>query len=309
MLGLTRLLQFGTGKYGAILLALFLVLQGYLIIRPSTSPLDPARAEAADRVAADVGEALGAYANSAWSGKYVKVERLQGDQGDHLRTRIESALQSGTNCRLVTDSMLAGLRDQVAAKAARLGIVKAAAADAWKGRPVATTGAALGVAREAGLDYVVYGVVEDFRTLNGIASLRAAIEVAGKGSAVPVFRRTFKNQSGMVFAHVDIGRQPGKRGGASLRLSGWLLFVVLLPICTAPFWREQLERESNFVNFTCLGALTSVDALVTWSLMGFRLGTVWLGVVFTLAVVLAWSYNLLVLSTLERNREREAYAA
>ena len=65
----------------------FLLAQGYLLIRPSAPPLDPVRAEAAERVAAQVAEAIGAHAGGTWSSRYVRVARFQGDPGDHLRAR------------------------------------------------------------------------------------------------------------------------------------------------------------------------------------------------------------------------------
>lgn len=308
MVWLAKLVQLGASKYGIALLVLFLVVQGYLFIRPHTPELDPVRAQAADAVAADIAEALGTQADSAWSSKYVKVARLDGDQGDAIRTRIEAALQTRTNCKLVVDSVFAEVRDQVAAKLARLGAIKAATADRWKGQPIQTATDALALARRRGLDYVVYGAVEDFRVLHDQSFVKVAVRVAAAAAGSVVFERRFEEGDAAVFAGVTTDALRADTTRAGWRLVGWLLFVILLPVCSASFWKGLLERESNLVNAVCLIVLTLIDGLLAWALMGFWLETIWLWLILVFGAVTATIYNLLILNILERNRERGKYA-
>lgn len=306
IIGLTHLIQFATSKYGIMILAAFLAVQGYLLIRPLQKPLDPARAQAADRVCERIVKALSDEAQDTWSAKYVKVARLAGDHGDHIRSRIEAALPARTNCRLVTDSVLAEMRDTIMAKAARLGIVKTATADRWKIRPVTGLNDALALSKSAGVEYVVYGAVEDFRALGEQTYARVSVALADAASGETVFQQSFEDGNGDVFAAIDPDLMAGEAKRAGWRFVGWVLFVLLLPVCTGSFWVGLLERESNVTNALCLLFLTLLSTLLAWALMGFWMGTVWNWLTLALAFTAAVTWNLFVLSLLERNRVERA---
>jgi hypothetical protein len=97
----------------------------------------------------------------------------------------------------------------------------------------------------------------------------------------------------------------GNDGGmlrAMWRLAGWLLFVLLLPVATAPFWLRLLDNESNADNAFALAFLTLVDAALAWGLLGFPL-TRWpmlVPVAFALGIAAAW--NFFALNLLETRR-------
>lgn len=306
-MGMARLIQFGATKLGIMALVGFLVFQGYLLIRPIPVPLDPVRAQTADRVTTQIVEALSEQANTAWSTKYVKVARLQGDHGDHIRRRIEAQLPVRTNCRLVTDSMLAELRDTLVAKMARLGVVKPATADRWRIKPVTDLGGAMALSETAGVDYVVYGVVEDFRALDKQAYAKVAIALADAATGETVLEQRFEAGDEQVFADIGPAVMVGDATRAGWRFVGWLLFVLLLPVCTGTFWTQLLERESNFTNAVSLLFLTLVSTLLAWALMGFWMPTVWSWLTLGLAFMLAANWNLVVLNVIEGNRLEHAF--
>ncbi|MBN2310090.1 MAG: hypothetical protein JXR94_14040 [Candidatus Hydrogenedentes bacterium] len=303
-----RLAEFATKKYSIAVPIALLALQFYLLVRPNTAPLDPARAEAADRVAARVADTLGEHAQASWSTAYVKVARLVGDHGDHLRSRIEAALPARVNCHLVTDSVIAELRDATADKAARLGVVNARAADKWKREPIGSLGRALEMARDSGLDLVVYGTVRDFRSLRDFVFLSVDIEVADARSGEPVFASTFREGDEAVFADVSSATLTVESKGLGMRIAGWALFVLLLPICSGGFWSGLLARESNATNAVCLLLLTLLGTLVAWVFMGFWLGTLWRKVALLLAFGVSGTWNLFILGVLERNRVERKYS-
>lgn len=296
------LLRLGTSKYGVIVLVLFLIAQGYLLIQLHPTALDPVRADAADRLADEVVAAIGDHVQSGWSSRYVKVARLAGDPGDQIRRRIEKALPARTNCKLVKDSVLAQLRDEATARAGRLGVVDRAKADAWQGEAADSFEDALGIGRDKKLDYVLYGRVSDFRAQGKDAYVKLAVGVADIANAAVLFERTFERGEGKAIGPPSQGGDRPEHGGVRLRVFGWVLFALLLPICSASFWINLLDRESSAVNAACVAALTLVDVLLAWALMGFGLGSVLSGLILLVGAALAAAYNLFILNVLERNR-------
>jgi len=308
MLGVSKLAKLATGRYGALILVGFLAIQAYLLIRPSTPPLDAPRAEVADDVARQVADALGTLARDTWAAKYVRVARFEGDQNDQVRMRIEDELPARTNCRLVKDSMLAEIRDRLAQKAGRFGLVTAVTADNLQGQPVGSLRDAVELAQRRRFDYVVYGRVEDFRVELGRAYLRVTLEVADAAARNNVFSATYESGDGTIYASAPTDILRADTRLTALRLLGWLMFVVLLPIGTGWFWKNLLDRESNFVNVLCLLFLTAIDSLLAWALMGLWLGTVWLWLILLGGIFLSGSYNFFILNVLERSREEAKYA-
>ncbi len=309
MMGFARLLSVRAGKYGIALLAAAVLIQGYFLIRSREPALDPARAAAADRLTNAAAESLGGNAGGAWGAKYVRVARLVGDQGDHIRSRLETALPARTHCRLVTDSVLAEFRDDVATKAAHLGAVNAATADEWKGNAVTSLDDALALGRNSGIDYVVYGEVLDFTALENKARARVNLHVADVTAGAGIFTKTFEEGYGGVLDDLLAGPVAEGDSHAGLLFIGWLLFVMLLPLCSASFWTNLLDRESNAVNALCLIALTILGLLCSWTFMGFAAGTAWPRMGLALAVVVAGVYNLFILNILERHRTGRKFEA
>jgi len=301
---LERLISLATSRLALVALVGFLLIQGYLVIRPATPTLDPKRAQASERVAQQVADALGALAGSSWSGKHVAVARLGGDEGDAIRNRLEAALPSRTNSKLVTDTMLQELRDAAAAKAARIGLATAATTDRWKRAPVTTLEDALKLGRDSGLDYVVFGAADEFRVAGEKTLLNLWVSVAQVASGAAIFHGRFPNDAG---APVDAAgsRQDVRRIG--LPIVVWGLFALLLPMATWSFWTSLLDRESNLMNVLCLGFMTVVDTMLAWALMGFPMGMSSRSLVLPLAFGLAGLWNFFILNVLERRRKERRF--
>ncbi len=89
--------------------------------------------------------------------------------------------------------------------------------------------------------------------------------------------------------------------GTSLgwRLVGWAVFVLLLPLVTAPLLFRALKRESNLVNALSLFTLTAVSAASLWLLLGFSGSTPAALCVGVLGFAGAGVYHYLVLEFFE----------
>lgn len=297
--------RMATSRAGLALIAGFLLLQAWWLIRPDVPPLDPARAAAADRVAEDIAEALGEANAGAWAGRYVAVAPLAGDDTGYLRARLEEVLHAHANCRVITDTVFTEIRGEAAAKAARLGVVSRPRADRWKPAPVIRLTESLGYGRARGADFVVYGAVPEFRLGGAGVALTADVAVADVGAGGLAFRQRFTDGGPAAFASFMPGDENARAGRW---LMGWLLFVALLPLATGGIWRNVLANESARANLAALLFLTALDGLLAWALLGFSLHTVWLKGLFGIACLAALAWNLTVLAWYERARAEAAYS-
>ena len=305
---LGKVVSLGTTRIGIVLMTAVLAIQGYLIIQPNRAPLDPVRADASDQVTNQVVDVLGTLAGNTWTDRYVKVAKLRGDYEDRIRSNIEKALQVRTNCKLVADTMLSELRDEAAAKAARIGLVKPTTADAWKTVPAATFEDALNLAKNSGLDFVIYGNISDFRAIGSRTYLSLSLGVVDVAAGKAVLQKNFQEGDTVSFADLSSAAQTMEQKSPRLRVAGWVLFILLAPLCTARLWTNLLDRESRMVNAASLLFLTAADALIAWALMGFRLGSVWRGTILFCALGIAGIWNLFILGAIERRRAENKFS-
>ncbi len=308
MFALNLLKSLATKKTSVVLLVGVALLQAYMLVPSSEAPLDGPRGAAADRVAQDIAAELSAFGGEAWYDKYVHVARLQGDPNGHIRGRIEDTLQPATNCRLVSDTVATGIREDVAERAARLGAVSQATADEWKSPSIATAADAARLAKDADLDFVIYGRVVDFRDLGYDVVLSVELNVATPEADGPVYSRTFGEDDEQVFADGVPHARSARLKSIAMRVGGWLLFAFLLPIATGGFWVNLLENESPLVNGLCLALLTGIDALVAWALAGLSIDGLIPLAGIGLALVAGGTWNLFVLGMMERQRIERTFA-
>ncbi len=299
MLALAGIGKLVTSRLGLVLLAGFLVFQAWWWITPTTPPLDRARADAAAHVAEDIASTLGEAAGVQWSGRYVAVAPLAGDDTGYLRNRLEAALTARANCRVITDTVVTDLREHAVSKLARLGAVSRPTADAWKPAPVTTLSQALDRGRRTQADFVVYGYVPAFRLAETGVALAVDVAVADVAAGGTIFEQRFEYGGPLTLAS---GNPGAGNVGAGWRLLGWLFFVLLLPLVTGGAWRNLLDNESLAANAAALGFLTTLDALLAWALLGFSMPTLWVKAVFGIACLAAFTWNLAVLGFYEQHR-------
>ncbi len=297
------------GRLGLLVILCMVAVQGYMLIRPRSAQLDSARGKAADRLTTQVADVLATQPEMDWTARYVRVARLAGDYEDHVRMRFEQILPVRMNCRIVTDTLLDELRDQIAAKAARLGVLSEPRADSWKLPSVQTLEEALAFGESYDCDFVVYGEVHDFRSLGDRVFLKMDVAVADVTQGACVFQQAVEAGDPAIMADVGMTALQGENQRAGLRLGLWLAFTLLLPVCTWKLWRMQLERESRAVNGLCLAVLTMLPGTLAWGLMGFSAATVLEWLTLALAFALAMSWNLYILSVIERRRVEERFGA
>ncbi len=289
------------GKYGVLILIALAAFQGYQVLRPEIPALDPQRAEAATRLAEQASIAISDHAGSDWSGRYVKVARLEGDHGDHFRGLLEASLPVRTNCTIVRDSLLSEVRDGASDSMSRLGFVKQPTTDRWRNQAVTNLSQALALAKSAKVDYVVYGKVDDFRVVDGDAQAALELHLMDTAMHEDVLIERFTEGSSAVYYSAAHLNNDAMRY-TFWKCLGWALFVILLPMVTAAFWTAVLDNESNVATFLALILLTTIDGTLGWALMDFSFATVWMKVLLGLAISAGFTWNLFVLGQLESAR-------
>lgn len=304
-----RLPQFIIRKYGLLVMAVIFLWQGYGAIRPKPTTLDPMRAEAAERLAERAAGAISGYAGSDWSDRYIKVARLQGDHGDHIRAMLESALPGRTNCRIASDSLLNGLRDGISDSVARLGVATQPWSDNWKRKPVTTLSSALRLGKSTNVDFVVYGVVSDFRIVDERARAVLEVHVASPTLGTDVFVEQVSEGEKEIHFAVSNSADAPPMHFAIWRIAGWIAFVLFFPVVTASFWIGVLDDESNISTLVAMFFLSGFETLIVWALMDFALTTSWMVLLLGFAAAAAFVWNFFILGLLEQARMAQVGAA
>lgn len=98
------------------------------------------------------------------------------------------------------------------------------------------------------------------------------------------------------------GRRAVRSHPWPLRLLGWLAFALLLPLVLTPLVRRGLSKESNALNLAMLAGSMSVAVVAAYAMIGFRHDTWWSAALLLPAAASALAYNWLVLSRQERLR-------
>ena len=81
-----------------------------------------------------------------------------------------------------------------------------------------------------------------------------------------------------------------------LRICGFAVTVLLLPLVTFGVIRAIVVKRSNGINAAVLAVYTVIDAILATMMIGGNFGSNILVVVFTLAVILSLLYNSMMMS-------------
>jgi len=77
---------------------------------------------------------------------------------------------------------------------------------------------------------------------------------------------------------------------------GWLIIVLLLPVFTIGFIRAIVSRRSNGANALVLVIYLLADVILAYLLVGVALAGFWSVTFFVLAVVVAFAYNIRIMT-------------
>ncbi len=80
-------------------------------------------------------------------------------------------------------------------------------------------------------------------------------------------------------------------GSAGQRFVAWALFVLLLPVVSAPVAARVFQQESNTANLVLLFGYTGLDVLAAWLVGGIQIGGLLSGIAYLMALLAVFMYN------------------
>jgi hypothetical protein len=267
---------------GVVLLALNIAWWAWGRFGPRKVAVGPSRRQIADQVISAIVDDLRTARQAVRS---VALLHLANDPSDyvtdHLRVAIEQSGLLNLRDRTFTEKVRESLRlPQPAAE---------------------SVGEAVARGRSLGVEGVIYGKVFDYWTDSRGSKIDLQIGLADVAEGKSVFERRFTKEVssggpvGLASGPLTAEEEVSKLSPAT-RLIAWALAVLLLPVFTISFVRTMVRKESNKANAFTLAVYTGVDALLAYSLLGLAL-TSWLPIaLFVLAVLLAFAYNVRIMS-------------
>lgn len=174
-----------------------------------------------------------------------------------------------------------------------------------RNRGALTLQAALDAASGECVDGVLWGSLDRFESVRGEAMLTGEWQLVDKASGAMVCGGHIKETTGssnLVYAASVSGRFSDEVEIAAstvswhMRLLGFVLIVLLLPVVTISFIRTMVVKRSNRVNAFVLGVYTVIDMIFAFFLIGGTFGSFASVAVFLGASMLAFFYNVSLMS-------------
>ena len=259
---------------------------GWINLGPHKPVPDMARMKAADRavekIADDVYKGRGDVRSAA-------LCHFANDTSDSVSKKLRERLEA-SNVLDLSDSgfsekmrMVLNLREKGAASADE----------------------ALAAVRNDEVDGVLWGSLDRFETVGGVATLTGTWQLVDRRTGKVVCGGQISEGAGAL----DVSAGLNALGKSSedveiaasavpwhLRLLGFVLIALLLPVVTISFIRTMVARRSNRINAYVLCIYTVVDMILAFFMVGGAFGSSAAVLVFLAASALAFLYNVSLMS-------------
>lgn len=168
-----------------------------------------------------------------------------------------------------------------------------------------TSDEALDMARRESVDGVLWGRLERFESVKGEVSLTGEWQLVDKNTGAVVCGGRIQEGS----RSPNIGEAVVAQGQSAdeieiaasafpwyMRLLGFVLLVLILPVVTISFIRTMVAKRSNKVNAFVLGVYTVIDMILAFFMIGGTFGSFGVVFVFLVASIFAFFYNVSLMS-------------
>ena len=160
----------------------------------------------------------------------------------------------------------------------------------------AVTDTAVAEGRELETQGVLYGTVHAFESYPGGSKIDVEVHLADVSTGQPVFTKRYSIEASPTGSVTAAMQEVTQSFSWFHRLFGWLIAVLLLPVFTIAFIRTMVHKGSNKSNAFVLCVYTLADTLLAWLLVGAALNSWVPVVVFIIAVVAAFLYNVRIMT-------------
>lgn len=234
-----------TGKVGSVVFIGALCWMGWQYLGPVKPAVSEPRKQAAVGAMPQVLEDLRANRGDI---KTLRLVHLDGDPSDFITTTLRDKLDLSGLFTLDDRSLRTKLEMLL-----NLPVPSAASLDQ-----------ALAQAAGSKAQAVLFGTVNRFEEGRdgAVLDMELALATRPEGRVVWTQRYNNRERAGMPLAVRAAEAAPAGGGPFLLRLMGWLVFALLLPVFSVQFLRTMLRRQDNRVTAAMLALYTGVDALM-----------------------------------------------
>lgn len=278
-------------KVGMTLFVVYVCCMGWMKLGPRKPMPDTARMKAADRAVERIVDSIRQNRGDVRS---VALCHFANDASDYFSHRLRERIEKSNVLDLTDFDFAEKLRTLLNVR----------------NRGVANATDALSSIQGEEVDGVLWGSIERFESAKGGggATLTGEWQLMDKGGAVVCGGAIQREdgESGIVetFTNAidDLGKSTdGVEIVAStipwyMRLLGFVLLVLLLPVVTISFVRTMVAKRSNKVNVFVLGVYTAIDVILAFFMVGGTIGSFAAVVVFLAASLSALLYNVSLMS-------------
>jgi hypothetical protein len=214
----------------------------------------------------------------------VAVLSLAGDDSNYLTGLLRQKIVASGQYRVLDETFFGKLMQEFGKREAA----------------VTRLSEAVGLARQLGVDLVVFGEVPRPQPESGAGVLRLELRMAERSSGQAVFARSYSEEVGGSLILNSYWRSRIADSSKGWRIFFWILFTLLLPIAAIPLIRRLVSAESNAANLLLLLGLTVIDMFAALLLTGFWIPTVWTALILVAALGGSIFYNYCIASFVER---------
>jgi len=264
-------------RLGAVALIGYVAWLSWGNLGPQKPEIGPVRCKLADKVILSIVENLRASRGNI---REVALLHFSGDSTDYFTNTLRSAIEQRGTLDLRDRTFMEKVRKVLNLRHA-----------SYPG-----TEAAVAKGRDLGMQGVLYGTVHAFESYPGGATIDVEVNLADVSTGQVVFTRRYSPESSPTASVTAAVQETARSFPWFQRLFGWLIAVLLLPVFTIAFVRTMVRKGSNKANAFVLGVYTLADALLAWLLVGAALSSWFSVVVFIVAVVAAFLYNVRIMT-------------
>jgi hypothetical protein len=214
----------------------------------------------------------------------VAVLNLSGDYQNYITGLLRQKIAASGEYRVLDDSFFVKMMREFGRNQA----------------PISRLADAAAVARQLGVDYVIFGEIPEFKSEAGAGKFKLELRMAERSSGQAVSARSYDREMGGNLILSSEWRARIADSPKGRRIFIWVVFTLLLPVAAIPLIRRIVSAESNLSNLALLLTLTIVDIFVALLLTGFWIPSVWSAIVLLLALGSSGYYNYCIASFVER---------
>ncbi len=271
-------------RLGALALLGYIAWLGWEHLGPRRPEIGAVRQELADQLATTIAEDIRVSRGDV---RQAVLLHFGNDPTDYFTSTLRSVIEQ---------TGVLNLRDRTVMEKARslLNLPQPA---------YAAPDTALPRARQLDVPAVLYGTIHDFEAWPDGAKIDVEVQLADVSTGRSVFSKRYQVESPVSVSADSTVSSGIVRFPWLQRLLGWLLVVLLLPVFTIGFIRTMVRKASNATNAFVLGIYTLADALLAWLLIGAALTSWLLAAGLLLAVIVAFFYNIQIMTVALRLEE------